>query len=91
MYKILITMVMTGLVVLFGMQNFDHVPVSFIVGSPIKVRLVFLLAMAAACGFLFSYIQGLSREIRLKREIRKLADKFQSSLAKRSSSEGTDD
>lgn len=73
MHKILITMAMTGLLVLFGMQNADHVSVSFIFGSPVKIRLVFLLAMAAACGFLLSYIQGLSREIKFRRQIRKLA------------------
>ncbi len=91
MHKILITMVVTGLLVLFGMQNSDHVPVSLILGSPVQVRLVFLLAVAASCGFLFSYIQGLGREIKLKREIRKLAGLYQSAYSKRSAAQGMDE
>jgi uncharacterized integral membrane protein len=82
MHKILITVLLTGVLVLFGMQNSDHVPVSFVIGSPAQVRLVFLLGVAAMFGFLLSYIQGLSKEIKLKREIRRLAEIYQSVLAK---------
>lgn len=91
MHKILITMVVAGLLVLFGMQNSDHVPVSLIVGGPVKVRLISLLALATACGFLLSYVQGLGREIKLKRKIRKLAGLYQSALSKRSAAEGSDE
>ena len=73
MHNILITMVIAGLLVLFGLQNSEHVAVSFIVGSPVQIRLVFLLAMAAAFGFLLSYIQGLGREIKFRKQLRKLA------------------
>lgn len=72
MHKILITIGATALLILFGMQNSDHVPVSLIVGGPTKIRLIFLLLIAAACGFLACYVRGLGREIRLKREIRRL-------------------
>ena len=91
MYKILITIAMTGLLVLFGIQNSDHVPMSLILGSPVKIRLVFLLAVAASCGFLFSHIQGLGREVKLKREIRKLTGLYQSAFSKKSILEGSDE
>jgi uncharacterized integral membrane protein len=71
--KILLTIAVTAILIVFGLQNSDHVPISFIVGSPIQIRLVFLLIIAAACGFLYSYIRGLRREISLKRQLRKLA------------------
>lgn len=72
MVKILFTAFATLFLILFGVQNSDHVPISFIIGSPTNIRLVFLLASAAAGGFLISYIRGLSREITLKKEIRRL-------------------
>ena len=78
------------MLVLFGMQNSDHVPVSLIVGSPVKVRLVFLLAVAAAGGFLLAYFQSLGREIRLKKENRKLAGLCQSALSKKQSVKAND-
>lgn len=82
MYKILLTIAVTGLLLLFGMQNSDHVPVSLIVGAPTKIRLVFLLVIAAACGFLVCYVRGLGREIRLKKEVRRLSAMQQSSGAR---------
>lgn len=72
MVKVLLVVMATALLVVFGLQNSEHVPVSFVVGSPTKVRLIFLLLIAATAGFLLSYVLGLNREIRLKKEIRKL-------------------
>jgi uncharacterized integral membrane protein len=71
--QILLTVAATVVLVLFGVQNSDHVTVSLIVGRPTQIRLIFLLLIAACTGFLFSYIRGLSREIQLKKEIRRLA------------------
>mgnify|MGYP000275961711 CR=1 FL=1 len=36
------------------------------------MRLIFLLLMAGALGFLIAYLRGLSREIKLKKEIKRL-------------------
>ncbi len=62
------------LLVLFGLQNSDHVPVSLIVGAPAKIRLIFMLLIAATVGFLASYIRGLVREMRLRKVIRTLSE-----------------
>lgn len=83
MYRILLTIVATSLLVVFGMQNSDHVPVSLIFGSPIQIRLMFLLSLAAIAGFLVSHILGLSKEIQLKKQIRRLQVIYQAELAKR--------
>jgi uncharacterized integral membrane protein len=73
MHKILITLAGMAVLLVFGMQNSDHVVVSFVVGGPVRVRLIFLLLIAAASGFLAAYIHGLGREIKLKRQIHSLA------------------
>ena len=73
MHKILMTFALIALLVIFGMQNSDHVVVSFIFGGPVRVRLIFLLLIAAAGGFIAAYIKGLGREIRLKKQIRRSA------------------
>ena len=74
MYKIFMTAGATLLLVLFGLQNSDHVPVSLIVGTPAKIRLIFLLSIAATVGFLASYIGGLVREMKLRKVIRSLSE-----------------
>ena len=70
--QMLLTIAVTVVLVLFGVQNSDHVTVSLIVGQPTQIRLIFLLLIAGTAGFLFSYIRGLSREVQLKKEIRRL-------------------
>lgn len=80
MHKLVVVAGATLFLVLFGMENSEHVPISFIIGNPANVRLVFLLCIAAACGFLFAYVRGLTREIRLKRQIRKLVGMSKAAL-----------
>ncbi len=70
--QILFTVAVTALLVLFGVQNSNHVTVSLIIGGPTQIRLIFLLLIAASAGFLFAYIRMLSREVQLKKEIRRL-------------------
>ncbi len=77
MLKVLLVMFATALLVLFGIQNSDHVAVSFVVGGPRQVRLVFLLLIAGIAGFVPTYIFSLNREIRLKKEVRHLIESRQ--------------
>jgi len=67
MYKILLTASAIGALVIFGMQNSDHVPVSVIIGQPIKIRLIFLLLIAASCGFLAAYFPSIISKTKLKK------------------------
>lgn len=89
--QILLIVSATTLLVLFGAQNSDHVAVSFIVGTPTKVRLIFLLLTSAATGFLFSNFWGLSRERRLKLDIRRLTELRRSTLARIAKQEREED
>lgn len=76
MLKIIITLALVGIGVVFGLQNSDHVEVSFVIGSPAKVRLVFLLVIFLAIGYCASYIQGLRREIHMRRRFREQLARF---------------
>ena len=73
MYKMLATAATIGVLVIFGMQNSDHVPVSLVIGPPIQIRLIFLLLIAAGCGFLVAYFPSTIRALKLKKEIAKLS------------------
>jgi len=67
MYKTITTIILTTVAVLFGMQNFDHVPVYIFWGKAINIRLVFVIAIAGAGGYLIRYFVGIAREDALRR------------------------
>jgi uncharacterized integral membrane protein len=71
MVKIIFTVAMLAVVVVFGLQNSDHVSVSLVIGAPVQIRLVFLLLITAGLGYLLAYIHGIKREIALKKLARK--------------------
>jgi hypothetical protein len=50
MRRLIVLVVLTAVVVAFGMANGHHVPVSFVIGQPVPVRQIFLLLSAAALG-----------------------------------------
>ncbi len=67
MIKTMTTIILTVIGVLFGMQNFDHVPVYIFWGKAINIRLVFVIAIAGASGYLIRHFVGLAREDALRR------------------------
>jgi uncharacterized integral membrane protein len=85
MYRLIATTGLTLVMVLFALENSQHVPISLIIGAPAQVRLVFLLLIAAGCGFLFAYMRGVVREIKMKKEIRRLNRLTQAILAEQPS------
>ncbi len=60
--KIIITIVITTVCILFGFQNSDHVQLYFFVGKPVQIRLIFVIALAGICGYLIRYMIGIQRE-----------------------------
>jgi uncharacterized integral membrane protein len=72
MLKTLTTIIVTALVVLFGVQNFDHVPVYIFWGKMVRIRLIFVIAMAGTMGYLIRHFVGIGREERLKRQFQML-------------------
>ena len=69
MFKTATTIVLTALGVLFGMQNFDHVPVYLFWGKSVNIRLIFVIAIAGLAGYLIRHFIGMAREDGLKRRI----------------------
>ena len=68
--KILLTIILTTIVVLFALQNFDHTPIYFFAGKPIHIRLFFVIAISMVVGYLIRYVIGLHREDEIKKKYR---------------------
>jgi uncharacterized integral membrane protein len=56
----------------FGVQNWDNVPLYLFFGPPTHLRLVFVVAIAAGAGYLYATLRTGKNELRLKKENRKL-------------------
>ncbi len=73
MLRLIIAVVLTALVVAFGMSNGHQVPVSFVIGAPIQVRQIFLLATALATGIVGTLLAQQYNRAKKLRESRILA------------------
>lgn len=67
MIRIILSMLSAVVAVVFGMQNWENVPVNLLVGPPTRIRLVFLLLMAGGVGYLWAFVRGVRREVSLRR------------------------
>ena len=68
--RLLITLLQTVIVIMFAIQNFDHVPVYFIYGKPVQIRLIFIIASAFILGYFLHFLLGLNREEAIKKKYR---------------------
>ncbi|MBF0451854.1 MAG: DUF1049 domain-containing protein [Candidatus Magnetomorum sp.] len=82
MFKTINTIILTVLTVLFSMQNFEHVPVYFLWGKAISIRLIFVIAISGVFGYLIRHFIGIGREERLKRRLYHLTRRRQTSSRK---------
>ncbi len=78
MLKFTLTVILTTVVVLFAVQNFEHVPVYIFWGKALNIRLVFVVAIAGVGGYLVRLFIGISREERLKRQVQTLLKRHRS-------------
>ncbi|MEE8399097.1 MAG: hypothetical protein V3S89_08825 [Desulfobacterales bacterium] len=67
MFKTITTIILTAIGLLFGMQNFDHVPVYLFMGKAINIRLIFVIALSGVAGYLIRHFIGITREETLRR------------------------
>jgi uncharacterized integral membrane protein len=81
MLRLIKALVVAGLLGVFGYQNWDDVTVLFFLGPPTRVRLIFLLAIAAGVGYVVALITNARHEVRLMRENRQLRDQLRPFLA----------
>lgn len=69
MVKTIVTVILTVIGVLFGMQNFDHVPVYLFWGKAVNIRLIFVIAIAGVGGYLIRHFTSIAKEDALKRRL----------------------
>ncbi len=74
--KILLTIFITTIVVLFALQNFNHVPIFFFVSKPVHIRLFFLIIFSGVIGYLIRFITSIQREEYLKRKLKKVTMEY---------------
>jgi len=67
-----ITIIITILVVLFALQNFEHVPLYIFGGKPVYIRLIFVIATSGCAGYVLRYLTSINREERLKKHLRQM-------------------
>lgn len=72
MIQLFIAILVTIIVVMFGMANTHHVELNFVLGDPVEIRLVFLLAATYVAGgataYLYVLFSRVARGIRRRRE-----------------------
>jgi len=69
MIRLIVAVVGTAIAVVFVMANTHHVELSLVFGSPVEVRLIFLLMSTFLLGVLVSSFLGMISKVRLKRRI----------------------
>lgn len=77
MFRLVMAMAATISAVVFVMANTHHVKISFAFGSPVKVRLIFLLILTFVAGAvvtgIFSMISNVRFRYRVRHRVRKEA------------------
>ena len=64
MIRLLLAIVTTVGVVVFVMVNTHHVPLSFIVGPPVRIRMIFLLMVTFIAGMLTTSLLMMLHKVR---------------------------
>jgi len=63
---------------IFVIQNSDHVSLQIFFGTPVRIRLIFLLLVFYAIGYVWSTVNSLNRQRRLAREVKNLKNRLAS-------------
>lgn len=66
MWRLVSAVALTVVVVAFSMANGHHVELGYLVGGPVRIRLIFLLWIAFGAGFLLTTFYSMA--VRARRE-----------------------
>ena len=74
--KVIFTIILTSIVVLFALQNFEYASLYFFAPKPVRIRLFFVIIFSGVIGWMLRYITAISREEELKRRFKMLLAEY---------------
>ena len=72
MFRTITTVILTSIAVLFGILNFDRVPLYIFWGKPVHIQLIFIIVLSGAGGYLVRHLVGIRREDELRRRCKRI-------------------